>query len=217
MLQLIGKTAAALLLVSASRAGADEPVSPARLRRLAAAGWWPAGVSAELQSGGTVRTGSIESSARDALNGAQVHSAVSGAGAAITGQLPGAASAVIGDGAPSAAQVELVKALRGVETSIREQLGLALELDQATGDYVSMVLGKNPRELLKPFLLYLAEKSVIAAAEVDGFLTEPEPSNLLARLRHRINAAHEKRAGLEVQRYFMLERLEKVVGEPGSR
>ena len=195
----------ALLALALSDARAEEPVSAARLRRLAAAGWWPAGVSAELESGGLTRPRRAAPVAADALSGARMDHALSGGAQPITGPLPAAIAA-------AAAQQELTRAVRAVETGIRDQNGLAIELHQATGDYVRITLSKDRRALLEPYLLYLVEKGVIASAEVAGLLAAEDPAELLVRLRARIEQVHEKRGGLEVQRYYMLERLERAVG-----
>lgn len=200
--------ALALFVLSLAAVHAEEPVSPARMRRLAAAGWWPPEVSAELASGGVAKTRKVEPM-RDALAGARVEHALQPA-EAIAGAVPGAGGPTVA--AAEAAQRELTRAVRTVESGIREQNGLAIELDQASRDYVRMTLSKDRRAVLEPFLLYLVEKGVIASGEVAGLLAADDPGELLARLRARIEAAHAKRAGLEVQRYYMLERLERAVG-----
>lgn len=189
------------------------PVPARELRRAVATGWWPAGVAADLDSGGTTRQASITGLSRDVVAG-PVHGPVSG-------PLPPAPDPTASPAAPGASRAPavppaLVAEAQGLERGIRELNGLAIELDHAGTDLLGMQLAKGGRELVRPFLLFLVERGVLRADEVDRFL-ESDLAEVLARLRDRIAATHDRRAALEVQRYLLLQRTGELDRAEGGR
>ena len=198
------KLVVVMVLVARAGLAADAPAGPdaAKLRRAIAAGWWPSGVDVQLESGRTARDGSIGGAARDAVSSAlpRVSAAPGNPSATVEASRSHAAAATPADPA-ALAQVQTL------DSGIRQLSTAAIELDHAGGDYLRMVLAKGGRELMRPFLLFLVERGVLRADEVEGFL-DAEPEELLTRLRDRIAATHDKQAGLEVQRYLLMQTLE---------
>lgn len=116
-----------------------------------------------------------------------------------TSSLPGAAESKPAPAASAApgAIAQLERAERGLQSQI-------VELSGASGDYLLVMTGGKDRRLLRPLLLYLVERGVLGAGEVDALLAATEPQPLMLRLKSRLDGWKNEREALLVRRWLAI-------------
>ena len=200
-----GMCLASLALGLASRTDAGPPVAAAgpELRRLLASGYWPDDLPVRLDNTPVVKDKKISGLDRDSFSGATTRVAKSAF------PEPSKSS---GSAAPKPAVAEVPAVLAVAKGKLDEQIGqiqkLAYELDEAGVDYVRMLVGKQKRAFLRPLLLFLVERGILRAEEVEEFMLLTDADVMLRRIRARIEEAQGRRSTLEIQRLFIQNRIE---------
>ena len=111
-------------------------------------------------------------------------------------------------GAPGAAPDPVAvkkrdETVRALDHEANEVNRGVIELTGSAGDVVRLALSGSKKQLLRPLLLFLVERGVLTAAEVDVWMQADDVQPLLDRVRLAIERLEDRREALAVRKYLL--------------
>lgn len=97
-------------------------------------------------------------------------------------------------------QAAAAKAMDREMGEVNRQL---IEFGTSARDLVRITLSRDRRTLLRPLLLFLAERGVLEPGEVDAWMSAEDVEPLLDKVRQAVARLEDRRDALEVRRYLL--------------